>query len=99
MEDWEKWKKWQNYWWRIMILEDRGHGGWRLFGDEPTSQVPNSSLAIQSLEKCVAILLEDAAAEFADLDGEVRVDCFTVPDPAPDAVPVYSAQMRIYDHW
>ncbi|GAA2813739.1 hypothetical protein GCM10010452_47670 [Crossiella cryophila] len=89
--------KWQNYWWRALMLQDKGYEGWQPLGPDPMSQVPNSALARMSLEECVAYLLEDVADSFREMDAEVRVECFTVPDPGPDDVPVYSAQMRTYD--
>ncbi|MGO1053456.1 hypothetical protein [Crossiella sp. CA198] len=92
------WQQWQNYWWRLMLLEDKGYEGWvPMRAERPLLKVPNAAIARMSLEAWVDAVLEDAADSFSEFDGEVRVDCFTVPDPGPDDAPVISKQMRIYE--
>ncbi|GAA2813746.1 hypothetical protein [Crossiella cryophila] len=94
----QKWTKWRDYWWQLLMLEDNGYGGWQpMRAARPLLKVPNAAMAVMSLEEWAAAMVEDAADSFSEFDGEVRVDCFTVPDPGPDDVPVVSKQTRIYD--
>ena len=85
---------WQPYWWRLLFRAD-GDPEWAPLGPPPLTQVPNSALKETSLEAWADALLEQAPGELDDLRGELRLECYDVPEPADGTPPVYSLQIRL----
>ncbi|WP_052850367.1 hypothetical protein [Streptomyces avicenniae] len=78
---------WTPYWWRL-THRDAGGSPWLPMGPGPLTPVPNQALATGTLADWAAELLAGAVDELDDLRGELRLECFDHPMPAPDSAPV-----------
>ncbi|WP_105971399.1 hypothetical protein [Streptomyces geranii] len=87
---------WQPYWYRVRIrVAQEQWLGWQGLGGPEFNQVSNAALRDSSLEAWATRFLAEARDELEDLRGELLLECFTEPTPAPDTEPVYSAEVSL----
>jgi len=78
---------WQNYWYDLRFRE-RGTPSFKPLGPGGPEQVPNKSLAIQSLEEYVEAFLDQAIEDLDTLRGELQMIVYTEAHPGPNTKPV-----------
>ncbi|WP_460067909.1 hypothetical protein [Streptomyces sp. YKOK-I1] len=84
------------YWYRLRIrTAAEPWAGWQGLGGPEFERVPDAALRDSTLEAWATAFLQQARAELDDLRGDLRIECYDEPAPAPATTPVLTAQVPL----